>query len=64
MFTPKDIEDLQLIYHLTKERGFTLEGAKKKLKENKAETIKTAELISKLKHVKNELEKIKNQLEK
>jgi DNA-binding transcriptional MerR regulator len=32
MFTPEDITNLQLIYHLVKERGFTLEGAKTHLK--------------------------------
>ena len=31
MFTKKDVENLRIIYHLTKERGFTLEGAKKKI---------------------------------
>ncbi len=29
MFTKKDVENLRIIYHLTKERGFTLEGAKR-----------------------------------
>ena len=29
MFTPKDIENLQVIYHLLKERGYTIEGAKR-----------------------------------
>ena len=28
MFTPEDVKNLQLIYHLVKEHGFTLEGAK------------------------------------
>ena len=32
-FTPQDIKNLELIYHLVKERGFTLEGAKIHLKE-------------------------------
>ena len=35
MFTKKDMQNLDVIFHLVKERGFTLEGAKKKLKENK-----------------------------
>ena len=35
MFRPDDVKTLQLIYHLVKERGFTLEGAKVHLKENK-----------------------------
>jgi len=36
-FTPEDIKNLELIYHLVKERGFTLEGAKIHLKEQKHE---------------------------
>ena len=34
-FTPEDIKNLKFIYHLVKERGFTLEGAKTHLKEEK-----------------------------
>jgi len=32
MFTKKDVDNLTIIYHLVKERGFTLEGAKQKLR--------------------------------
>jgi DNA-binding transcriptional MerR regulator len=35
LFTPEDIEHLKVIYNLVKYQGFTLEGAKKYLKENK-----------------------------
>lgn len=61
-FTPQDIKNLELIYHLVKERGFTLEGAKIHLKENKQKTIDNFEIIRKLKSVKAELIKIKEQL--
>ncbi len=61
-FTPQDIKNLQLIYHLVKERGFTLEGAKTHLKEEKQKTLSTFEVIQKLERVKAELIKIKNQL--
>ena len=44
LFTTKDIDNLKLIYHLVKERGFTLEGARKKLKDNKDDAIKEAEV--------------------
>ena len=63
MFTPKDINNLQVIYHLLKERGYTIDGAKKKLKENREETLKESELVSKLQYVRAELAKIKTQLE-
>jgi DNA-binding transcriptional MerR regulator len=61
-FTPRDIKNLELIYHLVKERGFTLEGAKLHLKENRQKTMDTYEIIRKLERVKAELIKIKEQL--
>lgn len=61
-FTPADIKNLELIYHLVKERGFTLEGAKTHLKENKTKTLDNFDIIRKLETVKAELLKIKNQL--
>ncbi len=35
LYTKEDIENIRLIYHLLREKGFTIEGAKKYLKENK-----------------------------
>lgn len=61
-FTPQDITNLKLIFHLVKERGFTLEGAKIHLKENKRKTLTNFELIQKLERVKTELTRIKEQL--
>lgn len=61
-FTPEDIKNLKLIYHLVKERGFTLDGAKIHLKESKQKTLSNFELIQKLELVKTELIKIKEQL--
>ena len=61
-FTPKDIQNLQLIYHLVKERGFTLEGAKIHLREERQKTLSNFEIIQKLERIKLELIKIKNQL--
>lgn len=61
-FTPEDVKNLQFIYHLVKVRGFTLEGAKTHLKEQKQEALNTFEIISKLKGIKSQLIKIKSQL--
>lgn len=61
-FTPEDIKNLKLIFHLVKERGFTLEGAKTHLKEEKKETLSNFQIISKLEDVKNQLSKIKEHL--
>ena len=50
LFSPQDVENLKLIYHLVKERGMTLEGAKKALKQKPAAeggVQRDAELIDK-----------------
>lgn len=62
MFTQEDVKNLQLIYHLVKERGFTLEGAKTHIKESKKNPLHTLDIITKLENIKNELIQIKNQL--
>jgi DNA-binding transcriptional MerR regulator len=62
MFTPDDIKNLQLIYHLVKERGFTLDGAKIHLKEGQKKTLDTFEIIRKLETIKITLLNIKNHL--
>lgn len=61
-FTPEDIKNLELIYHLVKERGFTLEGAKIHLKEQKQETLDSFDIIRKLEAIKGQLLKIKEHL--
>ena len=61
-FTQDDIKNLELIYHLVKERGFTLEGAKTHLKEEKQQTLSNFEIIRKLENVKAKLINLKNQL--
>lgn len=61
-FTPEDIKNLELIYHLVKERGFTLEGAKIHLKEQKQQTLDSFDIIRKLESIRAQLLKIKEQL--
>lgn len=62
LFTQEDIVNFKLIFNLVKERGFTLEGAKQKLKKNPEGIFKNHEIISRLEAVKSELQKIKDQL--
>ncbi|WP_296317279.1 MerR family transcriptional regulator [Winogradskyella sp. UBA3174] len=61
-FTPEDIKNLKFIYHLVKERGFTLDGAKTHLKEEKKQALEKFEIIEKLEDIRDKLTKIKNQL--
>ena len=62
MFTPEDVKNLKLIYHLVKERGFTLEGAKIHLKDNKQKILDKFEIVTKLENIKRQLLDIKNEL--
>ena len=62
LFTQEDIKNFKLIFNLVKERGFTLDGAKQKLKKNPEGIVHNLEIITRLEGVKAELIKIKNQL--
>lgn len=62
MFTQEDVKNLQLIYHLVKERGFTLEGAKTHLKEGQKKTLDKFEIIAKLEMIKKQLQQIKEEM--
>lgn len=62
LFTQKDIDNFHLIYHLVKERGMTLSGAKKKLKQNKEGVDSNFEIVKSLQSIKNMLMEIKDTL--
>jgi DNA-binding transcriptional MerR regulator len=62
LFTKEDMDNLDIIYHLVKERGFKLEGAKKKLKLNKDEVVNSVEMVRALKSIRNFLVGIKESL--
>ena len=51
LFTKKDLDNIKIIYHLVKERGFTLNGAKKKLRENKSDSIDNIAIVNHLKDI-------------
>ena len=55
LFTKKDIDNFHIIYHLVKEKGMTLKGAKKKMKENKEDTEHNFEIIRSLEQIKEML---------
>ena len=61
-FTKEDIENLKVIYHLVKERGFTLQGAKEKLKKGKKSTKKEVDIVESLENVKSFLLDLKNEI--
>lgn len=60
-FRPEDIKNLKMIYHLLRERKYTIEGAKEFLKNNKAAGEKH-EMIESLEKIKLFLIELKNNL--
>lgn len=61
-FTKQDIDNIQLIYHLVKERGLTLSGAKKKLKDNRDDTYNNYEVVKTLTQIRAMLLEIKDSI--
>ncbi|MDR9373444.1 MAG: MerR family transcriptional regulator [Schleiferiaceae bacterium] len=62
LFTPQDLEHLKLIYHLVKERGFTLKGAREKLRQNKDDTAQNAQVVERLHQIKQALAELRDAL--
>lgn len=60
-FTPEDIKNLKIIYHLVKEKGYTLDGARIALTTN-SKISETISMIDRLEFVRAELEKLKDTL--
>ena len=61
-FTKEDVDNLKLIYHLVKERGFTLSGANEMLKNEKGAMKDKIEMIDSLTRVKSFLMQMKTEL--
>ncbi len=62
LFTPQDVENLKLIYHLVKENGMTLSGAQKRLKENREGIQRNLEIIESLQGIKTLLLEVRQEL--
>ena len=62
IFTKNDVSNLQLIYHLLKEKKYTIKGAKKKIRDNKDGVKKNFEVIQNLQNIRQKLAEIRDQL--
>ncbi len=58
-YRKEDIEVVKLIHYLVKERGMTLEGARRRMKDNKEMTSRNLEIVDKLKAIREELMNMK-----
>lgn len=61
-FTPQNIEQFRTIFHLVKERGFTLEGAKQELRHQREWQKEKQEWLSRFQHLKHFLEQLRDDL--
>lgn len=62
-YRKEDIENIRLVYHLVKEKGMTLQGAKQRLKVNKEKTVQATEVVNRLKVIREELVKLRKSLD-
>ena len=54
-YRKEDVETVRLIYHLVKERGMTLPGARQRLRNNKEAPLRSYEIVDRLKSIREEL---------
>ena len=62
LYTKKDVAQFKMIYHLVKENGYTLDGAKKKIRSNRQKINKHISVLERLENIKRQLKEIKEQL--
>lgn len=62
LFTPTDVENLKLIYHLVKEEGMTLAGAQKRIKQNPEGLKRDMEIVDRLQRLKMLLLEVRQEL--
>ena len=58
-YTPQDISKIKILYSLIKEQGYTLDGAKKYLKDNKKDAYDREAVLNSLAKIKKQLEELK-----
>jgi len=62
LFTPEDVENLKMIFHLVDEKGFTLKGAKDHLKNNSGDVKENQKIIASLERLKDFLLKLNEEI--
>ncbi len=63
LFTQKDVDNFHLIFNLVKERGYTLKGAREKLRKNPEDTLREYEIIKSLNKIEEFLRGVKRHLD-
>lgn len=61
-FTQDDLKKLKLVYHLVKEKGYTLQGAQDHIKNSKDSIDDKAQMVESLQNIRSFLEEMKKNL--
>ncbi len=62
LFRPEDVENLKIIFYLVKERGYTIDGAKRFMKNHQSEMHENQRIIASLENLKSFLLEIRDRL--
>ena len=62
-YTKDDIRQIEIVYHLVKEKGMTIEGARQTLNSKKDDEEKRVEAVARLKEIRKELASIEEEFE-
>ncbi|TSA25549.1 MAG: MerR family transcriptional regulator [Bacteroidetes bacterium] len=62
IYTKEDLNSLRIIYHLVKERGYTLQGAREKIRQNRDDVARNMEITDTLNRLKAFLQELKKDL--
>jgi len=62
IYTKNDLKNISMIYHLLKEKKYTIKGAKKRMRNNKEGVTKNYEIILNLKKIREQLVEIREEL--
>jgi len=62
LFTPEDLKNVRIIHYLLKEKGMTISGAKKKMKENPESIDKNMEVIRVLGNIRDMLVEMRDNI--
>lgn len=63
-YTPKDVEELKLIYHLVREKKYTLEGARETLKLRRKNVSQEAEMLEYMQHTRDFLVRLRQAVDR
>ena len=63
-YRQEDIQQVEIVYHLVKEKGMTLEGARQTLRSKKDEETKRVEAVARLTEIKKELQQLEEEFDR